>query len=53
MFYSTTEDLNMVAFRKTISTSIPKYMMPTEYHREEILKQNEVARLIVRFIINK
>lgn len=45
MFYSTTEDLNMISFRKAISTSIPKYMIPAEYHREEILKQNSNGKI--------
>lgn len=45
MFYQSAEELNMAAFRKEISTSIPKYMIPTEYHHEEILKQNGSGKI--------
>jgi len=45
LFYQAKEDLNMSEFRKSISTKIPRYMIPTEYHREEILKQNGSGKI--------
>lgn len=56
MFYQATEDLNMAAFRKAISTAIPRYMLPSEYHREEILQQNgsgKIDRAHYNKLINK
>lgn len=45
MFYQAPEELNMATFRKAISTAIPRYMLPSEYHREEILKQNGSGKI--------
>jgi len=45
LFYQAKEDLNMSEFRKSISTMIPRYMIPTEHHREEILKQNGSGKI--------
>lgn len=45
LFYQAESDLNMSEFRKLISTKIPRYMMPTEYHREEMLKQNGSGKI--------
>lgn len=45
LFYQAKEDLNMAEFRKALSTSIPRYMLPNEYHREEILKQNSSGKI--------
>lgn len=45
LFYQAREDLDMVAFRKALSGSIPRYMIPAEYHREEILKQNSSGKI--------
>lgn len=45
MFYQTAKDLNMAEFRKAISTRIPRYMLPSEYHREEILQQNGSGKI--------
>ena len=56
MFYQATEDLNMASFRKAISTAIPRYMLPSEYHREEILQQNgsgKIDRAHYNKLINK
>ena len=39
------EELNMAEFRKALSGSIPRYMLPNEYHREEILKQNSSGKI--------
>ena len=45
LFYQAKEDLNMAEFRKTLSSSIPRYMLPTEYHREDILRQNSSGKI--------
>ena len=45
MFYQASEDLNMATFRKALSTSIPRYMLPSEYHREDVLKQNTSGKI--------
>lgn len=45
LFYQAKEDLNMAEFRKALSKSIPRYMLPNEYYREEILKQNNSGKI--------
>ena len=45
LFYQSKEELNMAEFRKALSGSIPRYMLPNEYHREEILKQNNSGKI--------
>lgn len=45
LFYQAAEDLNMAVFRKTLATKTPRYMLPAEYHREEILKQNSSGKI--------
>ncbi len=45
LFYQAKDNLNMAVFRKALSGSIPRYMLPTEYHREEILKQNNSGKI--------
>lgn len=45
LFYQAAQDLNMAEFRKALATKIPRYMLPTEYHREEILKQNNSGKI--------
>lgn len=45
LFYQSKEELNMAEFRKALSGSIPRYMLPNEYHREEILKQNSSGKI--------
>lgn len=45
LYYQAPEDLNMGEFRKAVSTKIPRYMLPSEYHREEILKQNGSGKI--------
>lgn len=45
MFYQAKEELNMVAFRKSLSNCIPRYMLPSEYHREDILRQNGSGKI--------
>lgn len=45
LFYQAVEDLNMAAFRKALSNSIPRYMLPSDYHREDVLKQNGSGKI--------
>lgn len=45
LFYQADSDLNMGEFRKAVGTKIPRYMLPTEYHREDILKQNGSGKI--------
>lgn len=45
LFYQAKVDLNLAEFRKALSGSIPRYMLPTEYHLEEILKQNSSGKI--------
>ena len=45
LFYQAKEDLNMAEFRKALSCSIPRYMLPTEYHRVYFLKQNSNGKI--------
>lgn len=45
LFYQAAEELNMANFRKALSNSIPRYMLPSEYHREEVLKQNGSGKI--------
>lgn len=45
LFYQSREELNMAEFRKALSGSIPRYMLPNEYHREELLKQNNSGKI--------
>ena len=45
MFYQSDGALNMAEFRKSVLTRIPKYMMPAEYHREDILQQNGSGKI--------
>lgn len=55
LFYQTSQELNMVEFRKFISNHIPKYMIPSEYNKVDILKQNsngKIDRLYYNRIVN-
>ena len=45
LFYQAVDDLNLAEFRKALSTRIPRYMLPTVFHREEILKQNNSGKI--------
>ncbi|WP_294591023.1 amino acid adenylation domain-containing protein [uncultured Bacteroides sp.] len=45
LFYQSNEELNMAEFRKSVLTHIPKYMMPSEYHRVEVMKQNNNGKI--------
>lgn len=45
LYYQSAVDMNMSDFRKVLSSKIPRYMLPTEYHREEMLKQNTSGKI--------
>lgn len=45
LYYQSATDLNMADFRKAISTKIPRYMIPSEYHREVMLRQNSSGKI--------
>lgn len=45
MFYQSDNELDMAELRKSVLTRIPKYMMPTVYRKEEILKQNGSGKI--------
>jgi acyl-coenzyme A synthetase/AMP-(fatty) acid ligase len=45
LFYQNAKDLDMAVFRKALATRIPRYMMPTECHREDIMKQNNSGKI--------
>jgi Non-ribosomal peptide synthetase modules and related proteins len=45
IIYQAKENLNIVEFRKAILANVPKYMLPSEYHRVEIMKQNASGKI--------
>ena len=45
LFYQSVNDVNMGEFRKMVSAKIPRYMLPSEYHREDVLKQNGSGKI--------
>ena len=45
LVYQSAQELNIATLRKAIGEKIPKYMLPTEYHREEVLKQNTSGKI--------
>lgn len=45
LVYQAEQELNIAALRKAVGEKIPKYMLPTVYHREEILKQNTSGKI--------
>ena len=45
LYYQANEELNLGAFRRSVSVHIPRYMLPTEYHREEMLRQNGSGKI--------
>jgi len=45
MHYQADADLNLGAFRRAMGQYVPRYMFPTVYHREEILKQNGSGKI--------
>lgn len=45
LFYQAQQELDLGAFRKVVLTKIPRYMLPSEYHREESLRQNGSGKI--------
>jgi len=45
LFYQNDSELNMAEFRKELLTKIPRYMFPSECHREPILRQNGSGKI--------
>ena len=45
LFYQSADELNLVEFQRNILTRIPKYMMPTEYHKVDVMKQNTNGKI--------
>lgn len=45
LFYQAGEDLDMAAFRKALSGSLPRYMLPNDCRREDVLQQNSSGKI--------
>ncbi len=45
LFYQNDAELNMAEFRKVLLTKIPRYMFPSECHRQSILRQNNSGKI--------
>ena len=45
LYYQAAEELNLSTFRKAVANKIPRYMLPTVYHREEVLRQNASGKI--------
>jgi D-alanine--poly(phosphoribitol) ligase subunit 1 len=45
LIYQAKEEPNMIEFRKVILTKVPKYMLPSEYHRVDVIKQNSSGKI--------
>ena len=45
LFYESSSEVTKADFRKGVSDRIPRYMIPTDYHREDIMKQNGSGKI--------
>lgn len=45
LYYQSSSELHLADFRRALSSRIPRYMFPTEYHREEVLHQNRSGKI--------
>lgn len=45
LFYQAAEEIAKGAFRKGLADRVPRYMIPTDYHREEALRQNASGKI--------
>lgn len=45
LFYQSPTDIMKSEFRKNIADRIPRYMIPTDYFREDVLKQNTSGKI--------
>jgi len=56
LFYESDEEISPAEFRKRIGTELPKYMIPTVYHRLDELKRNtngKIDRLYYKKMVNE
>lgn len=56
LFYESDEEISPAEFRKRIGVELPKYMIPTVYHRLDELKRNtngKIDRLYYKKIVNE
>lgn len=55
LFYQSANEVTKGDFRKGVADRIPRYMIPTDYHREDIMKQNgngKIDRAYYKKLIN-
>lgn len=55
LFYQASQEITKGDFRKGVADRIPRYMIPTDYHREDVMKQNtsgKIDRSYYKKIIN-
>ena len=45
LFYQAPQDITKGDFRKGVADRIPRYMIPTDYYREDVLKQNTSGKI--------
>ena len=45
LYYQAKQEVSKGDFRKGVAHRIPRYMIPTDYYREEILKQNTSGKI--------
>lgn len=56
LYYESTDEIKVADFRKAISTKIPRYMLPSEYHWKSAMKTNnngKIDRAYYNKLINK
>lgn len=45
LFYESADEVTKGDFRKSVADRIPRYMIPTDYHRETAIKQNGSGKI--------
>jgi acyl-CoA synthetase (AMP-forming)/AMP-acid ligase II len=45
LFYESATEVTKGDFRKGVADRIPRYMIPTDYHREDMMKQNGSGKI--------
>lgn len=45
LFYQAEKEVSKGEFRKGVANRIPRYMIPTDYYREDALKQNGSGKI--------
>lgn len=45
LYYEAADDLTLSTFRKAVSQKIPRYMLPSDYRKEETLKRNANGKI--------